>query len=75
MTDRGVPLGKPVWGMVLVCQSDSNGKESACNAGDQGSIPGLRRSSGERNGNPLYFPQRSLESYSFWGHEKLDTME
>ena len=31
----------------------SNGKESACNAGDQGSIPGLGRSSGEGNGNPL----------------------
>ena len=26
-------------------------KESACNAGDLGSIPGLRRSLGERNGN------------------------
>ena len=31
----------------------SNGKESACEAGDQGSIPGLGCSSGERNGNPL----------------------
>ena len=27
----------------------SNGKESACNVGDQGSIPGLGRSSGEGN--------------------------
>ena len=31
----------------------SNGKESACNAGDQGSIPGLRRSSGGGYGNAL----------------------
>ena len=31
----------------------SNGKESACNAGDQGLIPGLGRSSGEGNSNPL----------------------
>ena len=31
----------------------SNGKESACNAGDQGSIPGLGRSSGEGYGSPL----------------------
>ena len=31
----------------------SNGKESAFNAGDLGSIPGLGRSSGEENGNPL----------------------
>ena len=28
----------------------SAGKESACNAGDLGSIPGLRRSPGEGNG-------------------------
>ena len=34
MTERGVPLGEPVWGLVLVCQSDSDGNESACNAGD-----------------------------------------
>ena len=33
----------------------SVGKESACNAGDLGSIPGLRRSSGEGNGNPLQY--------------------
>ena len=30
-------------------------KESACNAGDVGSIPGLGRSSEERNGNPLQY--------------------
>ena len=34
----------------------SNGKASACNVGDQGSIPGMRRSSGEGNGNPLQYP-------------------
>ena len=28
----------------------SSGKETACNAGDKGSVPGLRRSPGERNG-------------------------
>ena len=28
-------------------------KEPACSAGDSGSIPGLGRSPGERNGNPL----------------------
>ena len=31
----------------------SVGKESACNAGDLGSIPGLRRSPGGGQGNPL----------------------
>ena len=30
----------------------SEGKASACNAGDPGSIPGLGRSPGEGNGNP-----------------------
>ena len=33
----------------------SDGKESACNAGDLGSIPGLGRSPGEGNGNPLQY--------------------
>ena len=33
----------------------SDGKESACNAGDGGLIPGLGRSPGERNGNPLQY--------------------
>ena len=31
----------------------SVGKESACNAGDPGSVPGSGRSPGEGNGNPL----------------------
>ena len=30
----------------------SDGKESACNVGDLGLIPGLGRSPGEGNGNP-----------------------
>ena len=33
----------------------SDGKESACNAGDQGSVPGLGRSPGGGNGNPLQY--------------------
>ena len=33
----------------------SAGKESACNAGYLGSIPGLGRSLGEGNGNPLQY--------------------
>ena len=31
----------------------SDGKASACNAGDPGSIPGLGRSPGEGNGKPI----------------------
>ena len=34
----------------------SDGKASAYNAGDLGSIPGLGRFPGERNGNPLQYP-------------------
>ena len=37
---------------VLVAQSV---KESACNAGDPGLIPGLGGSPGEGNGNPLQY--------------------
>ena len=33
----------------------SAGKESACNAGDTGVIPGSGRSPGEGNGNPLQY--------------------
>ena len=32
-----------------------DGKESACNAGDPGLIPGSGRSPGEGNGNPLQY--------------------
>ena len=35
--------------------SGSDGKASAYNAGDPGSIPGLGRSPGEGNGNPLQY--------------------
>ena len=33
----------------------SDGKESACSAGDLGLIPGWGRSPGEGNGNPLQY--------------------
>ena len=33
----------------------SEGKMSACNVGDPGSIPGFGRSPGEENGNPLWY--------------------
>ena len=34
---------------------DSSSEESACNAGDLGSIPGPGRSPGEGNGYPLQY--------------------
>ena len=33
----------------------SDGKESACSEGEPGSMPGLGRSPGEGNGNPLQY--------------------
>ena len=60
------PLGFP---------SSSVRKESDCNAGHLGSIPGLGRSPGEGNGNPLRCfclenpIQKSLAGYHLWGCE------
>ena len=41
----------------------SDCKESACNAGDPGLIPGWGRSPGEGNGNPLQYscPENSMD--------------
>ena len=57
----------------------SDGKESTCNVGDLGSIPGLGRSPGGRHGNPLQYSclenphgQRSLAGYSSWSHKEMD---
>ena len=43
--------------MMFICKhySSSVGKESTCNAGVPGSIPGLGRSHGEGNDNPLQY--------------------
>ena len=41
------------WSTVMGFPGDSDGKESTCNAGDPGSIPGSERSAGEGNGCPL----------------------
>ena len=42
--------------MVVGFPGGSDGKESACSAGDLSSIPGSERSSGEGNGYPLQYP-------------------
>ena len=47
------PLRVPSNSIQLGFLGGSDGKESACNAGDSGSIPGLGRSAGEGNGHPL----------------------
>ena len=47
--------------------SSSDGKASACNVGDLGSIPGLGRSPGEGNGYPLqYSGLESLMDRGVW---------
>ena len=46
--------------IFLVFPDSSVGKESACNAGDPGLIPGSRRSPGEGIGNPLQYSWASL---------------
>ena len=64
------PLGQ--WGLELArVPSDSDGKESTCNAGDTGSLPGRGRSPAVGNGNPLQYSclekshaQRSLAGHS-----------
>ena len=43
------------WLSILKQSGGSEGKESACNVGDLGSNPGLGRSPGEGNGNPLQY--------------------
>ena len=40
---------------ILGFVGGSDGKVSACSSGDQGLIPGLGRSPGEGNGNPLRY--------------------
>ena len=43
--------------IISLYNSDSSvGKESPCNAGDAGLIPGWERSTGEGRGSPLQYP-------------------
>ena len=46
----------------------SDGKESACRAGDLGSIPGLEKSPGEQNGYPLWYSclENSMDRGAWW---------
>ena len=67
------------WTQLSDWTSTLGGKESACNTGDLGSIPGLGRSPGGGNGypTPVFLPgeshgQRSLAGCSPWDHEELD---
>ena len=46
----------------------SGSKESACNAGDLGSIPGLGRSPGGGHGNPLQYSclENPMDREAWW---------
>ena len=48
--------------------SGSDSEESACNAGDPGSIPGLGRFLGEGNGNPLQYSclENPMDREAWW---------
>ena len=57
---------------------DSDGKESDCSEGDLGSVPGLGRSPGKGNGNPLQDSclENSMDRGAWWatvGVEKSRT--
>ena len=55
-----------------------SGKESACNVGDLGLIPGLRRTPGEGKGYPLQYSglENSMDYvYSPWGCKESDRTE
>ena len=75
-------LGKSLEASYSPLSGGSDGKESAHNAGDLGSISGSGSSPGEANGSPLQYsclenPQgrRSLVGYSLWGRKELDMID
>ena len=58
----------------------SNGKESACNAGDPGSMPGSRKSFGKGNDYPLEYyawriPWTEEPGIVHGGHKESDMAE
>ena len=55
---------KLFWGFL----DGSDGKDSACIAGDPGLIPGWGESPGEGNGNPLQYPrlENLMDSGAWW---------
>ena len=82
-------VGKILWRrnrlptpVFLGFSGGSDSKESACNGGDLGSIPGLGRSPGEGNGYPLQYSglENSMDRGAWWatvhgGHKESDMTE
>ena len=52
---------------------DSDGKEYACNEGDQGLISALGRSPGEGNGNQLQYSclENSMDRGAWWASQRV----
>ena len=70
-----------IWVYTLQILGGSDSKESPCNVGNLGWIPGLGRSPGEGNGNPLQYSclenphgQMSLAGYSPRGCKSQTTL-
>ena len=68
--------------MILDFPGGSDGKASACNAGNLGSIPRLGRCPGEGHGNLLKYSclensmdRGAWEGYSPWGRKESDMIE
>ena len=68
-----------LWVLTSGFPGGSVSKESACNAGDRGSVPGLGRSPREGNGNPLQYSclenpmDRGAWRATVYGSQELDT--
>ena len=66
------PIGQSPFDMSLLFFEGKpwylRGKESTCNVGDPGLIPGLGRSPGEENGNPLQYSylENSVDRGAWW---------
>ena len=54
--------------LIMDFPGGSEGKQSACNAGDTGSIPDWGRSPGEGNGNPFQYSclENSMNRGAWW---------
>ena len=66
-----------IFSLVLGFPCGSAGKESACNVGDLGSVPGLGKSPGEGKGYPLQYSslENSMDYTVRGGRKESDTTE
>ena len=63
-----LPMEQEMFNIKIDFPGGSNGKASVYNAGDLGSIPGLGKSPGEGNGNPLqdYCLENPMDRGAWW---------